>query len=414
MPREDSRLSRRDVLKTSVVTGAGLGLAGCTNPFGGGGGGGSGTIKVGQVLVQSGALAETGLTTLNGTKMAIEKINENDGINGQEVELVTRDTELDPTTATQRAQELIDAENVDILFGAASSAVTLALKELVANREEVILFNAISANREITTAPCTDYLFRYTHHAEQQAAAMAPWTYENLGESMYFVYADYAWGQSQLEHQKRIFEDLGGTVTGSVGIPVGESDMSSYISQIDRDAEVIGLALTAGMAVNFFNQSYEFGLHEDHELMAADGGFTGIFNTNTEARIGVKGLTQYPQLPIGDFDNPLNVEFHNEYKERFGENPYLQSGLGYARTQAFGIAANNIDWSGKEESQELISELEETNLTREQAVVAPARFRKADHDVETGKVIIEAGEDSLTQLDNIPLEDVRGSVEPQC
>jgi branched-chain amino acid transport system substrate-binding protein len=64
--------------------------------------------------------------------LAVQEINAAGGINGRQIELITRDTQSDPTKAVNGAAELIHGEKVSVVFGPVNSGESLAVVPLLA------------------------------------------------------------------------------------------------------------------------------------------------------------------------------------------------------------------------------------------------------------------------------------------
>ena len=73
---------------------------------------GSDVVKIGHVGPISGAIAHLGKDNENGARLAVEEINAAGGLGGRKLEVVTRDTQSDPTKAVNAASELTRSEKV--------------------------------------------------------------------------------------------------------------------------------------------------------------------------------------------------------------------------------------------------------------------------------------------------------------
>src|ERR1700749_3172963 len=65
-------------------------------------------------------------------RWAIEEINAEGGINGRKMELISRDTQSDPTKAVNGATELTRREKVQVVWGPLNSGEALAATPLIA------------------------------------------------------------------------------------------------------------------------------------------------------------------------------------------------------------------------------------------------------------------------------------------
>jgi branched-chain amino acid transport system substrate-binding protein len=89
-------------------------------------------IRVGYLPALTGPSSSTGIGINRGIELAVREINDGGGINGRQIELITRDTQSDPTKAVNGAAELAHGEKVSVVFGPVNSGESLAVVPLLA------------------------------------------------------------------------------------------------------------------------------------------------------------------------------------------------------------------------------------------------------------------------------------------
>ena len=132
-----NRVDRRQFLQgTAGATGIGL-LAGCTGSVSLGQ---SGKIKLGASAALTGKYSQEGKTMKEGYEAWVNQINEHGGILtdgdkpgllGREVELITYDDQSDPARAVNLYKRLLNQDNVDLLLGPYSSAVSTSVIPII-------------------------------------------------------------------------------------------------------------------------------------------------------------------------------------------------------------------------------------------------------------------------------------------
>jgi branched-chain amino acid transport system substrate-binding protein len=89
-------------------------------------------IRIGYLPALTGPSSSTGVGINRGIQLAVQEINAAGGIKGRQLELITRDTQSEPTKAVNGAAELAQREKVSVVFGPVNSGESLAVVPLLA------------------------------------------------------------------------------------------------------------------------------------------------------------------------------------------------------------------------------------------------------------------------------------------
>jgi branched-chain amino acid transport system substrate-binding protein len=89
-------------------------------------------ILIGYLPALTGPSSSTGVGINRGIQLAVQEINAAGGIDGRQIELITRDTQSDPTKAVNGAAELTGGQKVSVVFGPVNSGESLAVVPLLA------------------------------------------------------------------------------------------------------------------------------------------------------------------------------------------------------------------------------------------------------------------------------------------
>ncbi len=89
-------------------------------------------IRVGYMPALTGPSSATGIGINRGIQLAVKEINDAGGINGRQIDLITRDTQSDPTKAVNSAADLAHREKVSVVFGPVNSGESLAVVPMLA------------------------------------------------------------------------------------------------------------------------------------------------------------------------------------------------------------------------------------------------------------------------------------------
>jgi branched-chain amino acid transport system substrate-binding protein len=128
--REEIKMSmtRRRVLASASA----VAIAGLTKPLAKPAIAANEPILIGYLPALTGPSSATGIGINRGIQLAVQEINDAGGINGRQLELITRDTQSDPTKAVNGAAELTRGQKVSVVFGPVNSGESLAVVPLLA------------------------------------------------------------------------------------------------------------------------------------------------------------------------------------------------------------------------------------------------------------------------------------------
>jgi ABC-type branched-subunit amino acid transport system substrate-binding protein len=425
---EDSRLTRRDVVKGSAAAGvAGLaGLAGCTGDTGSGdgdenggetggddtNGGGSefpalgnfpvegDSVTFGFNVPQSGSYSQEGQDELNGYNIAQQHLNSGggwvdqwedlngDGVLGKTVESVEGDTATDPDSARQAASRMISRDNAMMVTGGSSSSVAIAVQELC--QEEKVQFMAcLTHSNDTTGSACVRYSFRELFNAYNTGAALAPVLTEEYdpdgeGLNFYILYADYTWGQTVQDSMTQFLEEAGHTLVDSVPTPLGTSDYSSFLSNVPSE-EVDMLILTHyGLdAANSLPQARDAGLDQDLELVVPL--YNRLMAEAAQDSIqGVYGTADWNW----QLEDDVSTTFTESFREEYGKVPSYAARLAYTQTLQYAAA---VERAGTFYPPEVIRELEDYSFNN--AGLGEETLRECDHQAVRDVLVVQGAED---------------------
>jgi branched-chain amino acid transport system substrate-binding protein len=283
--REDfmstSNFTRRGVLKSGAVAGAGLALptiftarsaAAFTNdPMGS-------SVTLGFNVPQTGAYADEGMDELRAFELAVEHLNGGgdggmlntfsskalggNGILGKEVKYVTGDTQTKSDAARAAAQSMIQKDGAVMISGGSSSGVAVAVQALC--QEAGIIFMAGLTHANDTTGKDKKANgFRHFFNSYMSGAALAPILTSQYGtdRKAYHLTADYNWGYTTEQAIRESTEALGWETINTVLTPLTQTDFSSYIAPVlNSGADILVLNHYGGNMVNSLTNAVQFGL----------------------------------------------------------------------------------------------------------------------------------------------------------
>lgn len=344
-------------------------------------------IVIGHHCELTGGFASWGYWHNKCALAAAKYINENGGIAGRKLELVTEDTESNPATGARKLRALIQRSNASFIVGSVHSGVMLASIP-VATELKTVYFSSGEAT-EATGEKGTRYSFRTGTDTYGLAAAGAPWAVENLGKTWTIISPDYAWGHSHYKEHKEILEKLGGKVYDPIFVPLDAKDLVPYLTRIPQDTEVLFSVFFGALSVAFYTQAKNMGLEKTMRMYSVAGTIEAIAPADLNgAAEGVYIVENFPRMLKYKDD-----QFHREYNKLVGTDDVHAREIGSDRVNAkshswqswenlFALkqAIEASGWKTKKDDQGVIEALEGLQMPNSLGFAQGAKLlRKEDH-----------------------------------
>lgn len=211
------------------------------------------TQKVGAVLPTS---VDWGRPIAETAQFAVDIFNEAGGVKGCKVDMILRDTQVDPKVGVDAAKALVDLEKVPLLLGAVSSGVSMPILTSVTVPSNVMQMSCCSSSTAFTAVAeegKTNGLWFRTFATTRNQAAVAAMLIRDKGyKSVAIFYKNDDWGQDIGKLVAADIEKLGVTVTANVAINDGQPSYRAEVTEaLKSQPEALYVALypTEGAAV---------------------------------------------------------------------------------------------------------------------------------------------------------------------
>ena len=417
-----TNFSRRGVLKTGAIGGAGLALptiftssasAFTNEPTGS-------SVKFGFNVPQTGPYAEEGLDELRAQELAVEHLNGEgdggmlntfsskalggDGILGKKVEFVTGDTQTKSDVARASAQSMIQKDGVIMINGGSSSGVAIAVQGLC--QEAGIIFMAgLTHSNDTTGKDKKANGFRHFFNGYMSGAALGPVLQNEYGSERraYHLTADYTWGWTQQESMAAATEALGWETVNNVLTPVGAGDFSSYIAPVlNSGADTLVLNHYGGDMVNSLTQAVQFGLR-DKQVNGKD--FTIIVPLYSELMAAGAGDNIQGVFGSMNWNWQLQDEgtkaFVKSFGEKYGRPPSNSAHTCYVQTLLYADAVTRAGSFAPCAVAEALEGFEFDGLGN-----GPTLYRADDHQCFKDVLVMKGAENPTNQYDTLEIVEV--------
>ena len=406
----DRTVTRRSTLKgLTAVAGVGsVGLSGCLGGNGGGNGNGGdgegGTIKIGLQADLTGALSIYGFWHRRVLENYVEAVNEDGGIDGREVELLVEDTETDAETGGQVFRRLVQQEDVDFVIGSQSSGVSIATNPLA--KQMQVPYFPLGEAPSITGEDGNRWVVRNNHSTEHAAEIAVEHGIES-GSKWTIIYQDYAFGQQYRDAVTAAVERRDGEVLQSIGVPVGESDLNSYLNSVPEDTEVLFNALIGASSLGFLQQSAD--LNTPGQRLGAIASIEGVDVSETgEGAEGAEYVTMLPR-DTSDVDVDGVEQLREMANPSDSDNIYLGGHINasYEALSWIEDAVTATEGSGSGDHQALIEWFEGGPSVEgsERYPQGPKFFRGEDHQAFMDMHIERIEDGQLTNAKRVEVDE---------
>ncbi|MCO5058740.1 MAG: ABC transporter substrate-binding protein [Rhizobiaceae bacterium] len=308
------------------------------------------TLKIGSLLDTSGIFDAYGKPMDMALQLAVDQINAGGGLNGQQVEIVSYDTQSDMALYTQYAQKLVRQDKVDVVHGGILSASREAIRQTLHKANILYFYNVLYEGGVCDRNICIDGVT-----PAQQVEVLMPAAIKKWGKKIYILAADYNYGQITARWMKKYGEDAGGEVIQTDFFPLDVSDFGATIAKIQTAApDIVVCALVGGPHMSFFRQwaaagmkskipmaSTTLGVGNEHKVLTAEEG-NGI----------VVAYNYSPEL-----DSPVNAAFLKAWGDKFGDTSLIHE-IAVSHYQGLLLWAQAVKNAGSAERMKVIEAIE--------------------------------------------------------
>ncbi|MBC8095559.1 MAG: ABC transporter substrate-binding protein [Akkermansiaceae bacterium] len=211
----------RSTALLALLAGAGCGKSG----------GGTNIIKVGEYASLTGKDATFGISSHEGTLMAIEEINAVGGVLGKQLELITEDTQCKPGEPGTVVKKLINRDNVIAVLGEVASSRSLEAAP-ICQENKIPMISPSSTNPDVTKTG--DYIFRVSFIDPFQGTVMANFAMKTLKAKRVAIFtdvkSDYSKGLAKFFKER--FKANGGEIVIELDYNGGDKDFKAQLTSI--------------------------------------------------------------------------------------------------------------------------------------------------------------------------------------
>jgi branched-chain amino acid transport system substrate-binding protein len=264
-----------------------------------------------------------------GMQLAIDEINAAGGVNGKQLELITRDDNANPGDAVRLAEELVSREKVDVLTGTFLSHIGLALTDF-AKQKKVFFLAGEPLTDKIVWQNGNRYTYRLRPSTYMQVAMLIPDIAAMKKKRWAIVYPNYEYGQSAAATFKELLKAAQPDVefVAEQAPPLGKVDAGSVVQALaDAKPDAIFNVLFGADLAKFVREGNTRGLFKGREVASLLTGEPEYLDPLKDEAPNGWLVTGYPWYAIA---TPEHKAFVAAYRKAFNDYPRLGSIVGYS------------------------------------------------------------------------------------
>ena len=245
-----------------------------------------GILRIGLLIPQSGPGAAIGEPLIAIAQAAIDLVNANGGVMGQDVEMIVRDEGADAASALTSIDNFLANDGIDVLIGPLSSPITLSvLPRLMESNIGTCSPSATAIS--LASFPDEGLFIRTTPSDGLLAQAMARLVAQTGITETSIAYPDDSYGRDFVVELRRALLVRGISVTFETAFAPANSDYSSLAEELSAQAKgVITLIGDSESGARFLNSLVM--ANSTHQIVVNDPLSAADLSTNENLNSSIR------------------------------------------------------------------------------------------------------------------------------
>ena len=336
---------------------------------------GGDTIKVGQSSIQVRLVASFGMSSHEGTLLAVEEINAAGGVLGKKLELLTEDNQSKPGESATAVNKLIARDGVIAILGEVASSRSLEAAP-ICQQNKIPMISPSSTNPKVTESG--DYIFRVCFTDILQGKILANFAGQKLQAKRVAIFTDVKsdYSKGLAKYFKEHFIAAGGQIVTELDFNGGDKDFKAQITAIkgaNPDAVFIPAYYTDVALICI--QAKQLGMTSP--IFGGDG-----WESEDLIKIGKDAVegTYFSTHCAADSPGDKVANFVEAYRKKFnGKTPDAMAMLGH-------------------DSAKILAEAIQKTGSTDAAKIRDALAATKDFDGVSGKITIDAKRDATKPM----------------
>ncbi len=307
-------------------------------------------IKVGAIFDLTGGLNIYGIQQSQALHLAVDSINADGGVLGNQISVIENDAQSDLAKYTQYTNTLILRDQIDVLFAGLTSSSREAIRPVVRQKKVPYFYSALYEG-----GACDKQTFITGASASQQLSVLIDWAVKEYGPRIYIMAPDYNFGTISAHWVEYYAEQFGAEVLGADFLPLTVTDYSPTIQKIQAASPDFVVALPVGAnQTGFLEQFAAAGLKDKMGIVSTNyGSGNQQVVVSPDAGEGIVASQEYFMW----IDEPNNEPFMARWEEAYGlDEPIISEAVDV--WNAVHIWAAAVEVAGSTANDAVIAALE--------------------------------------------------------
>lgn len=274
-------------------------------------------ILIGDITILSGAAKFVGDGVTLGTKIAVEEINANGGVNGRMIKVLTEDDGYVPSRTVQAARKLIEQDGIFALSGTSGSSNVLAILPILEEHNVPVVVTTAPNSKVYEGGPPKSV---YTLGPDYSVPfyAQTKYIHENLADAdakYGLIIQDDDFGDSIEAGYERAVEEFGLNDVVRTRFKKGQSDFSAEMLRLR--SEGVDVLISGGIFAGNANI-----MQEARKLGMEDLKIATVWTSRMPIPVKLLSPHKYPYL-VADYvvarADPAAQEFKERARQYVGE-----------------------------------------------------------------------------------------------
>ena len=273
---------------------------------------------------------------------------------GKKITVLSADHQNKPDIGAAKFREWADQNGLNMLLGGSNTGVNIAMAKVAAVKH-VPTFHIGPGGASLSNEDCTAYTVHYTYDTTALANGTATAIVNAGYKTWFYLTADYAFGTQLQAAASKVVEAHGGKNVGSVRVPLGAADFSSFLLQAQASgAQVLGLSNAGTDFSNSLKAANEFGITKTMKPAALLAFITDIHSLTLPTAQGLYLTTAW----YWDL-NPETRAFGKRFYAKFNREPTMDQAGAYSATLTYLKAVKAV---GTTDPDKVMAELKKTKI----------------------------------------------------